>query len=226
MTVLISHRTDDADPSLPGLEADDHSFGQIVFFGMHGPPFDDVLDANGNVVRGRDHDLADLTDAAALFGAQVTGGGRRIGHVHRVDHGVFAATDEADPAHDLDAAPLHDEISAGVGVAVFDGVFELRERDAEFLEALRIGLNFVTLDGAAVAHDADHAGHPQELPLEGPVLQRFENVQRVDFLTEGVFGAVQRVAVDFADGRSRGDPRLDRFGKFGHGQAVEHFLPR
>ncbi len=100
-------------------------------------------------------------------------GGRLFGSVFADGdfHRIPAAADDADAAHHLHGPTLHQEVAADVGVAVGQRVLQLCQRDAIALQAFRIGLDLIALDGAAGAGHVDDARHAAKFTLEQPVLQ-------------------------------------------------------
>ncbi len=121
-----------------------------------------------------------------------------VPHAQHLVHRVLAAAEQADAAHRHGDVALDHHVGADVLVGVLQGRLQLGQGDAELLEAFRVGINLVALDGAAVAGHIDDAGHAAELALQHPVLQLLEVVEGVDVAALGVLGAVEGVAVDLA----------------------------
>ena len=119
---------------------------------------------------------------------------------------------------DVDVLIAEGEIvAAGIGVAGLDGVDELGEGDAVGKELVGIGLDLILARGAAEGGDVDDAGDLFDLTSDEPVLSG------LDFV-EGVAGADELIAIDFADGRPRGELRLEIVGQGEGLEAIEDLL--
>ena len=130
-----------------------------------------------------------------------------VRHAQHLADWILAAAEQSDAAHRHGNIALDHHVGADVGVGVLQGRLQLGQRDAELLEALRVGVDLIALDGAAVAGHIDDAGDAAELALQHPVLQRLEVVEGVDVAALGVLGAVEGVAVDLAGRRLGRDLR-------------------
>lgn len=157
---------------------------------------------------------------------QVPGGLRGRLHPHGPLDRVLAGAEDADDAHHERGLATEQVVAADVGVAVGQGVGYLRQRDAEALKPLRVGVHLVAFDRAALAGHVDDSGDPAELTLEQPVFQRLEIVERVVRIAENVLRRGQRIAIDLADrigrrqhGVDAGRQALDEL------EAIDHLLP-
>ena len=86
----IAHRQAPHHVSEARLVAHHHTLPVQRRTGLQRSTFDHVVDAHRDVVRGAEHDLADLADAAFFLSAEIVACGNGVFHTHRGFHGVLA----------------------------------------------------------------------------------------------------------------------------------------
>ena len=117
----------------------------------------------------------------------------------------------------MSLAAKREEIAADVGVGLFDRILHLLHCHAVAPQFPRIDQHLILLDGAAKAGHIDHPRHLLEEPVEHPVLHRLE-------LVDGVAGALEHIAHNFAGGAPGGEFWFDPIRQANGGEPVEHLL--
>ena len=109
--------------------------------------------------------------------------------------------------------------AAGVAVAVGERGKDLLKREIIGLELQRIDLHLILLGRAAKADHVHHARDGAQLAFDYPVLQRPQ------FLAGIALGRLERVAIDFADGRRvGGEAGLGARRQSHHGEVLVHLV--